>query len=252
MKKLTCNDLSAISILRRVAVSVVKLPRRAPSGSRGLFEFLFSQGWAAAVSKAPGGFDAVPIEFSRTGGIHASALFDVRGHLCAISEDVGRHNALDRLIGNELLAGRTDFSDLLLLVSGRASFELVQKSVMAGSRSWPRSGPLLSGRRPRPTIWDVFSWLFARESIQSLFRRFARGVRRNGEWAKGRAGEEAVACIAHKCVRICERCRLVPWVPYVPSAPQPDHDGHNEPSIAPGWAPKKQGAAARDPGLRFY
>jgi FdhD protein len=71
-------------------------------------------------------------EFSRTGGIHASALFDVRGHLCAISEDVGRHNALDRLIGNELLAGRTDFSDLLLLVSGRASFELVQKSVMAG------------------------------------------------------------------------------------------------------------------------
>jgi FdhD protein len=71
-------------------------------------------------------------EFSRTGGIHASALFDVRGRLCAISEDVGRHNALDRLIGNELLAGRTDFSDLLLLVSGRASFELVQKSVMAG------------------------------------------------------------------------------------------------------------------------
>jgi FdhD protein len=70
--------------------------------------------------------------FSRTGGIHASAIFDVRGHLCAISEDVGRHNALDRLIGNELLAGRSDFSDLVLLVSGRASFELVQKSVMAG------------------------------------------------------------------------------------------------------------------------
>ncbi|HYZ74110.1 MAG TPA: formate dehydrogenase accessory sulfurtransferase FdhD, partial [Chthoniobacterales bacterium] len=44
----------------------------------------------------------------------------------------GRHNALDRLIGNELLAGRSDFSDLVLLVSGRASFELVQKSVMAG------------------------------------------------------------------------------------------------------------------------
>jgi FdhD protein len=71
-------------------------------------------------------------EFSRTGGIHASAIFDTRGHLCAISEDVGRHNALDRLIGNELLAGRTDFSDLVLLVSGRASFELVQKSLMAG------------------------------------------------------------------------------------------------------------------------
>ena len=71
-------------------------------------------------------------EFSRTGGIHASAIFDGRGHLCAISEDVGRHNALDRLIGNELLAGRTDFSDLILLVSGRASFELVQKSLMAG------------------------------------------------------------------------------------------------------------------------
>ena len=71
-------------------------------------------------------------DFAHTGGLHAAAFFDARGHLRGVCEDVGRHNALDKLIGIELLAGRTDFSDLLLLVSGRAGFELVQKSVMAG------------------------------------------------------------------------------------------------------------------------
>jgi FdhD protein len=70
--------------------------------------------------------------FGRTGGIHASGLFDTDGRLLAIREDVGRHNALDKLIGSELLAGRIPLAGKIILVSGRASFELVQKAAIAG------------------------------------------------------------------------------------------------------------------------
>jgi FdhD protein len=70
--------------------------------------------------------------FGRTGGLHAAGLFDSRGDLLVIREDIGRHNAVDKVIGWALLAGKVPLAGAMLMVSGRGGFEIVQKSLAAG------------------------------------------------------------------------------------------------------------------------
>ena len=105
--------------------------------------------------------------FAATGGLHAGALFDAEGNLIVAREDVGRHNALDKVVGQAFFAGNLPLADRVLLVSGRVSFEIMQKALAAGV-------PCVAAISA-PTSAAVE---FARASGQTLVG-FLRGTRMN-------------------------------------------------------------------------
>jgi FdhD protein len=82
--------------------------------------------------RLPARMRAAQSKFGDTGGVHASALFDFSGGLLHVAEDVGRHNAFDKLVGMSLMSGELPLTNRIVILSGRASFELVQKAIRAG------------------------------------------------------------------------------------------------------------------------
>jgi FdhD protein len=102
------------------------------SGARKLNDLDNPKIDAALINALPERLRASQDVFDQTGGLHASALFTIDGEIDIVREDVGRHNALDKVIGAKFLENKLPLFDKVLLVSGRASFELVQKALMAG------------------------------------------------------------------------------------------------------------------------
>jgi FdhD protein len=86
----------------------------------------------SVILSLPDTLRAAQAAFERTGGLHAAGLFETDGRLVAVREDVGRHNALDKLIGSRVRARELPLWDRILMVSGRVSFEIVQKAAVAG------------------------------------------------------------------------------------------------------------------------
>ena len=87
---------------------------------------------AEVLVRLPDELRASQAVFGRTGGLHAAALFDAKGQLLVLREDIGRHNAVDKVIGWALLENRVPLSNAVLMVSGRGGFEIVQKAIVAG------------------------------------------------------------------------------------------------------------------------
>jgi FdhD protein len=85
-----------------------------------------------SIHSLPGALRSSQPVFERTGGLHAAGLFDASGTLLAVREDVGRHNAVDKILGRSFLDGKTPLADVLMVVSGRTSFEILQKALAAG------------------------------------------------------------------------------------------------------------------------
>ena len=105
------------------AVRVV-VPHRLPRGAPKISPKI--------VRKLPERLRETQSLFAQTGGLHAAGLFTPNGKLISLREDVGRHNAVDKVVGDQLLKGKVPLSGAVLQVSGRGGFEIVQKAVVAG------------------------------------------------------------------------------------------------------------------------
>ena len=129
---------SSCGVCGKASLDAVRV--QIPPGERGDFAIA-----AADLKRLPATLRAAQTEFDRTGGLHASACFDTEGRIHRVREDVGRHNALDKLIGSFLAEGLEDgpapLSGFGILLSGRASFELIQKVAMTRAAFVAAVGP---------------------------------------------------------------------------------------------------------------
>jgi FdhD protein len=116
----SCGVCGKASVDSLVAAGCSSPPRDTPKISRDVLQRL------------PDVLRSTQAVFDRTGGLHAAGLFNAQGELQLVREDVGRHNAVDKLIGRSVLDGRVPLHDSILMLSGRISFELVQKALLAG------------------------------------------------------------------------------------------------------------------------
>lgn len=117
---------SSCGVCGKAALDAVKLATRHPPAADAVTVS------ARVLAGLPDALRARQKVFDSTGGIHAAGLFTAEGEALVVREDVGRHNAVDKVLGWALLSGRVPVSGCVLMVSGRASFELAQKAAMAG------------------------------------------------------------------------------------------------------------------------
>jgi FdhD protein len=115
---------SACGVCGKASLEALRTRGVAPLSSHAVVD-------ASTLALLPERLRAAQGVFEKTGGLHAAALFDLEGRLGALREDVGRHNALDKLIGWALLGRRLPFADAVVMVSGRTSYEIVQKALIA-------------------------------------------------------------------------------------------------------------------------
>jgi FdhD protein len=117
---------SACGVCGKTSIDDIRVLPQAPLSADGT---VFAP---AVLASLPDRLGAAQRVFSATGGLHAAGLFSAGGEMLAVREDVGRHNAVDKIVGWALLQDKLPLAGCALLVSGRASFELVQKAVLAG------------------------------------------------------------------------------------------------------------------------
>ena len=125
---------SSCGVCGKASLDAVRV--QIPDGDRDAFRIK-----ADDLKRLPEALRAKQTEFDRTGGLHASACFDAAGRIDRLREDVGRHNALDKLVGSYLAAAEPPLADRGVLLSGRASFELVQKAAMTRTPFVAAIGP---------------------------------------------------------------------------------------------------------------